>query len=99
MLRPRFCWLVLLLTGLFCLSDMRGDDAPKLAKVEPSTKVPARLLKAIASKAAKTPAIAPEREPATGEKEPAEKVEAKESKAAEAKAADKPEVKAAKLTP
>ena len=68
MLAPRFCWLVLLLAGLFCLGDMRGDDAPKLAKGEAFAKVPDRLLKAIAGKAAKTPAIAPEKEPATGGK-------------------------------
>jgi hypothetical protein len=68
MSRPRLLFLALAAASVFCLGDMRGDDAPKTAK---DGKVPERLLKAVGGKGAKTSAPAKPK-PETKEKAKAE---------------------------
>ena len=86
MSRPRCVLLVLAAASLFCLGNMRGDDAPKAAKGGAAPQVPNRLLKAIGGKGAKTPTVASK--PAA-EKPVAKEAAKKEAEESEAKDDDK----------
>jgi hypothetical protein len=97
MSRLRLVLLLLAAASVFCLGDMRGDDPPKTAKSGASSRVPARLLKAVSSKGTKVSAVASKpavEEPAAKEavkEEPAVEAPAKDAKAPAAKAEEKEE--------